>query len=717
MKSLLICTCIVCGLFLVTENSGGNTIDSLFAVMKKSKGDNKVDALNILAKQYMSSSADSVLLYSRIALGIAEKINYKEGKCQALKLIGVSYLLIADTDSSIYYALKSLKLAEAINDLKSQADNLLNIGTAYIYEQRLDDALEYYYKALKIDSLRNDKEEIGSTLMNIGTIELEKNNYSESIELFMKALDIAKQFGDYKNLSNVYHNLGIVHQRISDYEKSVHYFLQALTLEEQNNDEVGQAYTNNSIGIVFKDWENFDKALEYFNKSLKIAEKTGLRAIVSYARLNIGSVYGELHRYEQEIEQYNLIGDLNPENIDHSILSSVYLNKGISFKNINQFDSAAIYYQKALEIREEIGDEEKLARVYYFLGELMFVMHRFDKAIDLLNTSINYTADYRTRAENYDLLSKIYERKNDKDKAFEYYKMSVAMRDSTFSEEKHRQINELQIQYETEKKEQQIKSLEEINEAKAKQLKLTRLIFGLAIAAVLVVILSGAMFFHNRQLRSKHRMLLTEQKLLRSQMNPHFIFNSLSAIQSYILKNKALEAGSYLSRFAKLMRSILENSSKEFITLEEEIETLENYLNLQKIRLQEKLEYSIHADDGLLEEEISVPPMLSQPFIENSIEHGILKKESAEGKIDIRFIDQQDQIIIEIIDNGIGREKAGKSGEKKHRSRATEITQNRISLLSKAYKMKPTFATVDLYDKNNKPEGTKVLITLPKLFL
>jgi len=717
MKSLLICICIVCGLFLFAANSASNTTDSLFAVVKKSRGKDKVDALNILAKQYMSSSADSVLLYSRSALEIAEKSNYDEGKCQALKLIGVSYLFMADTDSSIFFALKSLEIAEAINDLKSQADNLLNIGTAYIYEQRLDDALEYYYKALKIDSLRNDKEEIGSTLMNIGTIELEKNNYGETIEIFLKALDIAKQFNDYKNLSNVYHNLGIVYHRISDYEKSIYYFLKALTLEEQNDDEVGQAYTYNNIGIVFKEWDNYKKALEYFNKSLKIAKKTGLKIMILHARLNIGSVYGMLHKYEQEIEQYNLIDDLNPENIDKSILSSVYLNKGISFKNLLQYDSAAFYYQKALEIREEIDDKEQLARVYYFLGDLMYVMHRYDKATDLLNTSNTYTADYRTRAENYDLLSKIYERKNDKDKALEYFKKSVAMHDSVFSEEKYKQINELQIQYETEKKEQQIESLEKINEAKAKQLKLTRLIFGLAIAAVLVVILSGAMFFHNRQLRSKHRMLLTEQKLLRSQMNPHFIFNSLSAIQSYILKNKALEAGSYLSRFAKLMRSILDNSSKEFITLEEEIETLNNYLNLQKIRLQEKLGYSIRADDGLLEEEISVPPMLSQPFIENSIEHGILKKESAEGKIDIHFIDKQDQIIIEIIDNGIGREKAGRLGEKKHRSRATEIIQSRIALLSKAYKIKPTFETIDLYDKNNKPEGTKVLISLPKLFL
>ncbi|MBN2524285.1 MAG: tetratricopeptide repeat protein [Bacteroidales bacterium] len=717
MKSLLICTCVVCGLFLFTENSGGNTTDSLFAVVKKSRGKEKIDAMNLLALHLFSSSIDSALFISRKALKQAQRIDYSKGICQALKNLGIAYYYSAESDSAVLFYTRALEIAKKIDDAYLTASLLSNIGATYSFIGKYDEALHYYYASMKADSISDNLQGVGSTYMNIGVVYMKKNQYPEAIEYFNKALRIASESGDIKSLSNAYHNLGLVYDHISDYKNAIENYLKALKIEEESHDKLGLSTTYSNIGTVFLDWGYYTKALEYFYKSLEIAQKSGQKSSVLYARLNLGYIYNYLGEYIKALEQYKKVNDLRMDEEDDPVLSTFYLNKGLTYKNMHQYDSATFYYQKALEIREDIGDKEQLARVYSNIGDLMYEMHWLDKAIDNLNISNTYTADYRTRAENFDLLSKIYEKKNDKNKAFEYFKKSVSMRDSVFSEEKHKQINELQIQYETAKKEQQIESLEKINEAKAKQLKLTRLIFGLAIAAVLIIILLGAMFFHNRQLRSKHRMLLTEQKLLRSQMNPHFIFNSLSAIQSYILKNKALEAGSYLSRFAKLMRSILENSSKELITLEEEIETLTNYLDLQKIRLQEKLEYSIRADDGLLEEEISVPPMLSQPFIENAIEHGILKKESEEGAIDIHFIDKQDQIIIKIIDNGIGREKAGRVGEKKHRSRATEITQSRIALLSKAYKIKPAFETIDLYDKNNKPEGTKVLISLPKLFL
>jgi LytS/YehU family sensor histidine kinase len=289
------------------------------------------------------------------------------------------------------------------------------------------------------------------------------------------------------------------------------------------------------------------------------------------------------------------------------------------------------------------------------------------------------------------------------------------LRDSVFTKEKYEQLNNLELKYETEKKEQQIESLQNINIERAKQLKLIRLVFGLSILAVIVIIFSGTVFFRNRQLRSKQKVLVTEQKLLRSQMNPHFLFNSLSAIQGYILANKSLEAGSYLSQYAKLMRSILENSVHEFITLEEELETLKTYLNLQKLRLNDKLEYTIHADKSLLEEEYKLPPMLAQPFIENAIDHGILKKENAEGRIDIHFKDNENTIAIEITDSGAGRSRTTEKKNNNHKSRAVEITNNRLALLGKQNKPEPRFEIIDLINDDNKPAGTRVIITIPKI--
>ncbi|MBN1597569.1 MAG: tetratricopeptide repeat protein [Bacteroidales bacterium] len=717
MKSILQSIIVICVIFLNTFNTVCNTADSLLLVIKKSTGKEKIDLLNTLGKHYFYVSGDSSLLYSQMALLLAEENNYMEGECQALKVISAAYNIVGNYDSSIYYANKALMIAKKLNDQKSQALSLNTIGTAYANAGNNEKALEYYYKSMHIDSLLNDREDIGSSYMNIGTVLVQINDYGGTIEMFLRALEIAKEFDDYRNLSNVYHNLGYVYYKISDYQKAINYFMQALEIIEKNNDRTGVAPACNNIGIIFKDWKNYDKAIEYYNRALEAAEKTGQKNEILLAHLNLGAVYGETEQYEQEIEQYNLIGTISKESIDDNILSVIYLNKGTSYFNLQRYDSAEIYFKRSISIREKMGDKEKIALAYYNFGELKFRQQKYDQAIRFLGMSIDMATDNRILANNYELLSQIYEVRNNTGKALECYKKSVALRDSVFNQEKHKQINELQIQYETEKKEQQIESLEKINETKARELTLTRLIFGLSISAVLILLLLGAVLFYNRQLRSKHKILATEQKLLRSQMNPHFIFNSLSAIQSYILKNKSLEAGSYLSRFAKLMRSILDNSSTEFITLDEEVATLENYLNLQKVRLENKLEYNIHVDDSLYEEEISVPPMLSQPFIENAIEHGILKKEGCSGKIDIQFIDRADRISIEVTDDGVGRSKSDENKDKKHKSRATEITTSRLALLNKVKGLEPNFEIIDLFDNNNKPEGTKVIITLPKYFL
>ncbi|MBA7578447.1 hypothetical protein ES708_20309 [subsurface metagenome] len=554
---------------------------------------------------------------------------------------------------------------------------------------------------------------VGSTLTNIGNIYMSQNRYAEGIDLFKKAVVLSQQTEDYKSLSNAYHNLGLAYNNISDYETAIEYYLQALKIEEEVQDYSGLAQTLSNIATIFIDWKNPQKALEYLFKALELAEAHGQVNSIIQARTNIGLIYDELGKYDQALAQYYIILKDQAENEYNPYLSSLYLNLGETYENLMQYDSAYYYYQKTFNLRQKLGNNEQLAAAYGSLGKLMFKQENYDKSIEYLTKSNELASDKKIIAYNYVIISEIYENRKNFPRALKFYKQHVAMRDSLFLEEQHKQIYELQIQYEAEKKEQQIESLEKVNESKARELRLIRLIFVLIVSAGLIIAFSGAILFHNRQLQSKKHILSTEQKLLRSQMNPHFIFNSLSAIQSYILKNKSLEAGSYLSRFAKLMRSILDNSSKEFITLEDEIETLENYLNLQKIRLQNKLEYSIHVDKSMAAEVIMLPPMLSQPFIENAIEHGILKKENQGGRIDVRFLDRSDHISLEVEDDGIGRKQAAKSGQKKHRSRAIEITKDRMILLSKYSKVKLEFNIIDLFDEHNTPCGTKVIFRLP----
>ena len=205
-----------------------------------------------------------------------------------------------------------------------------------------------------------------------------------------------------------------------------------------------------------------------------------------------------------------------------------------------------------------------------------------------------------------------------------------------------------------------------------------------------------------------------EQKLLRTQMNPHFIFNSLASIESFIYENEPKEAGMYLSKFARLIRLILENSASEYITLEKEIETLNFYLSLEKLRLNDNLYYSIEIDSSVSLDQIYLPPMLTQPFIENAIEHGFRGMKEA-GKLNVSFKVSEGILEVQITDNGMGiaQSQQQKDLNKTHKSMAIQITQERLKFLNKNKKRKLNFAVTELLNDKNENKGTKVLFEVP----
>lgn len=205
-----------------------------------------------------------------------------------------------------------------------------------------------------------------------------------------------------------------------------------------------------------------------------------------------------------------------------------------------------------------------------------------------------------------------------------------------------------------------------------------------------------------------------EQKLLRIQMNPHFIFNSLASIESFIYEHQPKEAGVYLSNFSRLIRLILENSASEYIPLEKEIETLNFYLSLEKLRLNDNLEYSIEVDKTINPDEIHLPPMLTQPFIENAIEHGFRGIEQ-KGVINVLFSLNDHCLKVEVTDNGIGIAQAQQQKElhSHHKSLAMQITQERLNLLNKSKKRKLDFTVTDLLNSEGENKGTKIIFTIP----
>lgn len=218
--------------------------------------------------------------------------------------------------------------------------------------------------------------------------------------------------------------------------------------------------------------------------------------------------------------------------------------------------------------------------------------------------------------------------------------------------------------------------------------------------------------------KDKKKIIALEQRLLLSQMNPHFVFNSLTAIQSYIFRNEPYLAGKYLANFSKLVRLILENSRLDLIPISKEVETLTHYLELQSLRFEGKFEYSIYIDPDIDTEHHTIPPMLAQPFIENAIEHGIIHL-SEKGIIKISFILSSTSILLEVEDNGVGIEKSALINQEKRKefiSLATRITNERLANLKKVYGQRVRMEIKDLSTVSSEDKrGTFIRFSIPLL--
>ncbi len=237
----------------------------------------------------------------------------------------------------------------------------------------------------------------------------------------------------------------------------------------------------------------------------------------------------------------------------------------------------------------------------------------------------------------------------------------------------------------------------------------------LLVVGVIIVLL---LIIHIRLQRIlyRKRIIALEQRLLISQMNPHFVFNALTAIQSYIFRNDAYTAGKYLSSFSKLVRLVLENSRQETIPIAKELETIKYYLQLQELRFEGKFEYTISVDSDLDTQRLKIPPMLAQPFIENAIEHGIIHL-SSKGKIEIRYQLNGSNLFLEVEDNGIGIDYAMLLSQhkwKEHQSLATKISKERIKNYKKNQKQEIEMDIMDLKNESSQEtRGTLIRFKLP----
>ena len=278
-------------------------------------------------------------------------------------------------------------------------------------------------------------------------------------------------------------------------------------------------------------------------------------------------------------------------------------------------------------------------------------------------------------------------------------------------ENQNKVINELETKYQTELKDAKITSLNQQKRIDALNIKnkesQIKWLLGLVTTTILAILLV-LFYFRQRALKNKQKILETEQRLNRARINPHFFFNAMASLQRLAQQEKSTQTAFYTSRLAKIMRQSLENTYEEVVTVENEIDFLTQYLEIQKLRFPNKFKYQFHIDKNLEINELKLPGMLTQPFVENAIEHGF-KDIDYTGKIDIHFRGKPQKINITIEDNGKGVNLDKK--EKAYKSRAMQIIKDRLFLFNKQYHANANYQIL-----NSDSKGFKIEIRLPKLY-
>ena len=349
--------------------------------------------------------------------------------------------------------------------------------------------------------------------------------------------------------------------------------------------------------------------------------------------------------------------------------------------------------------------------VYINAAEVYMYVNDMEKAESYAQASLNAVKSLNnlyTETKSLQTLAKIQEKKGDYEEALKNYKAYSILNDSLINADRKVEISRKEIQFEADKKE----ALALAETERQRFIKNASILGGIGI--ILASIFAFVLYRRKQKADADKKeaefratVADVELKALRAQMNPHFIFNSLNSIGDYILKNDSQAASDYLGKFARLMRMTLENSDKKEITLMEDITLLRTYLGIEQKRFDHSFEFKIEVADDLDIDEVLIPPMLLQPFVENSIIHGLATKEKG-GKIDINFKAQNNELVCTVEDNGVGRKASKKSMRLNGKnSKGIAITQNRIDVLNRT---KNTNGAIKIIDKTT---GTKVVVTLP----
>tara|TARA_R110000851_G_scaffold193967_1_gene344749 strand:+ start:17197 stop:18984 length:1788 start_codon:yes stop_codon:yes gene_type:complete len=567
-----------------------------------------------------------------------------------------------------------------------------------------------------VDSLKTllDKKEVPDTLRTIYLLNMAHaiatTNKPKATQYTQEALKIAKSNNWNVGIAKAYRQQGNVYYLKSDFTQALQQYHRALDAAHFEGKNLFDATVYSNIANIYADMEEFDRALENYNKLLQIAEETASKPQQLIAIFNIATVQMDQGKDSLAVENLQKALSLSEEKPLQIYYPTVCNNLGLAYQHLEDYEKALVYYDKALERAEIIDDKATMAIVLTNMGKIYGYQGKTRKAETTLLKSIDLNAETGAldrEAESWLALSETYQNQGKGNEALAAYKKHIVLNDSIQNREKQVELVKKDLSYEHQK--EQALSQAEID--RQRTLKKTVIIGGSVLLLALVVIL--VLYKKKRDAveaktvsQFESKVDKTKLKALRSQLNPHFIFNSLNSIHDFVAKNEKTEAKAYLVKFATLMRQTLENSEKEAIPLKEDLGLLTTYFEIEQKRLQHKFSFKITVDPSIDVENTLVPPLILQPFAENSIWHGISQK-TGTGHILVQVQKKEGMILYSIDDDGVGQLKDATKNGKTNKSYGMKLTKNRIAIINKRNSVQGHVRLID------KKQGVRVEVGLP----
>lgn len=575
-------------------------------------------------------------------------------------------LLYPKPDSAEIITLQVIEYAEKEDSEFGFMKSYMTLGIIKFVKQDLENCKKYLDMALILAKKRKDEKAKSSIINNLGNYYLKKNNLDKALEYYLISLEIDKQQKE-AELAPSYVNIGIIQQRLKNYEEAENYFRKAIATPSKNS-ETNRLYAYMNIAELNQQIQKHQKNILLADSIYRLARQLGINNAIGASYNYRAAAFSRRNNYEEVLENLDSALVYFPkENPYHY---TILLEKGRILIEISKYKEAEQAVLDALPHLENLWKEKSTALIY---------------------------------------LSRIHKGTKQFDKSLEYLEKYNVAADTLKNQEQRREVANLLVKYDTKEKEAAIEKLGQ--EAKIKDLELKNSYYVIAGSVVLglVILIAVWIFFRQKNIIDTFEKEQAKLRWRRAQINPHFFFNVLSAIQMLVYEKETERVSKYITGFSYLMRQVLEGSNQEKISLEEEIKFLNTYLSLEKLSLDFDYKIIEEAQDGSDEleiEDIFIPTMLLQPFVENAIEHGLRKSTKSEKNVEIKFTEiSQNLLQISIKDNGAGRNQERK---KQHISRALEITKDRQKLMKNAFE----YEIIDHKDEKQNALGTEAVFSI-----